>query len=184
MFFQILTVSSLVGGILFVKLRSRPALVSAYSGPIAGHPNLVLRELRHADFARGFPEILSQLTEVGQASREQLGKRLDLLQSTGNCVVIVIHDTLQDTIIGTASLFIESKFIHSNGKVGHIEDVVVSAEHRGKCLGKALIDVLTDTAKTNGCYKTILDCAESRVSFYEKCGMSVKGTQMAVYHEM
>lgn len=167
-----------------MKRRRRPAVVSAYSGPIAGHPNLVLRELRHADFARGFPEILSQLTEVGRATREQLGHRLDLLQSAGNCVVIIIHDTLQDSIIGTASLFIESKFIHSNGKVGHIEDVVVSVEHRGKSLGKALIDALTDTAKKNGCYKTILDCAESRVSFYQKCGMSVKGMQMAVYHQM
>lgn len=177
----VLPLSCLLGGILFYNFRSR-RLSPAYIGPVAGQPDLVLRELRHGDFGRGFPAILSQLTTVGAASRKELQARLRLLRASGSSVVVVLHDTVNDVIVGTASLFIEPKFIHSNGTVGHIEDVVVSEQHRGKNLGKALIDVLKDTAKNNGCYKTILDCAESRVLFYQKCGMEVKGIQMAIYH--
>lgn len=182
MLLPIISVSSILGGVLVYKSRRVPVLVPASSGPVPGHPSLVLRQLQYADFERGFPDILSQLTDVGAVTRKALGERLQQLRCSGACVVIVLHDTIDDTIVGTASLFIESKFIHSNGKVGHIEDVVVSEAQRGKNLGKALIDVLKATAEKHGCYKTILDCAESRVPFYEKCGMSVKGMQMAVYH--
>ena len=35
-----------------------------------------------------------------------------------------------------------------------------------------------EMAKQNGCYKVILDCSESNVGFYEKCGFDNKGYQM------
>ena len=34
-----------------------------------------------------------------------------------------------------------------------------------------------------GCYKLILDCSESNVKFYEKCGFKRKEIQMARYFE-
>jgi hypothetical protein len=41
-----------------------------------------------------------------------------------------------------------------------------------------LIEELVRVAKQQGCYKVILDCAESNVAFYEKCGLSRKEVQM------
>ncbi|KAF6252261.1 acyl-CoA N-acyltransferase, partial [Scenedesmus sp. NREL 46B-D3] len=81
-------------------------------------------------------------------------------------------------LLGTACLIIERKFIHSCGKVGHIEDVVVDAAARGHKVGQRLIDELVCVAKQRGCYKVILDCAEHNIPFYEKCGLSRKEVQM------
>ena len=39
-------------------------------------------------------------------------------------------------IVGTGTLLIERKVIHSCGLVGHIEDVVVHSDYRGLSLGK------------------------------------------------
>ena len=56
-------------------------------------------------------------------------------------------------VCGTAALLIEDKFIHGNGKVGHIEDVVTLEEYRGKGLGKALVQALSAISQSQGCYK-------------------------------
>lgn len=39
-----------------------------------------------------------------------------------------------------------------------------------------------DAAKEAGAYKTILDCSESNVSFYEKAGLTKKDVQMVKYY--
>lgn len=45
----------------------------------------------------------------------------------------------------------------------------------------SLIAHLIDAAKAAGCYKVILDCAERKVGYYEKCGLARKEVQMARY---
>ena len=62
-----------------------------------------------------------------------------------------------------------------------MEDIVVGGDMRGQGLGQRLIKVLKEIAWANGCYKIILDCQESKVSFYENCGFERRGVQMAVY---
>lgn len=52
--------------------------------------------------------------------------------------------------------------------MGHIEDIVIRKEYRGRNLGKRLIDLLKQIANVNTCYKVILDCGEHNVGFYEK----------------
>jgi len=44
-----------------------------------------------------------------------------------------------------------------------------------------LIEAAADAAKAAGCYKVILDCSESNVAFYEKCGLTRKEVQMVRY---
>lgn len=41
-----------------------------------------------------------------------------------------------------------------------------------------VIEALLIAAKDSGCYKVILDCAESNSAFYEKCGLTRKEVQM------
>lgn len=89
----------------------------------------------------------------------------------------------EKTVAGIGSVLIEQKIIHSMGKVGHIEDVVVSKKHRGYGIGKILVNYLTDYCREKGCYKVILNCSDENVAFYEKCGMKKKSNQMALYFE-
>jgi glucosamine-phosphate N-acetyltransferase len=93
----------------------------------------------------------------------------------------VIEDTAKKTIIGTATLLVELKFIRGCNSCGHIEDVVVDSSYRGKQLGKRLIDRLREDAIHLKCYKIILDCSESNQAFYEKCGLQRKEIQMVEY---
>jgi glucosamine-phosphate N-acetyltransferase len=84
-------------------------------------------------------------------------------------------------IIATGTIILEPKFIHNNGKVGHIEDIVVDREKHGLGIGKKLIDDLVIICRNSGCYKVILNCSETKAGFYEKSGFKIKERQMALY---
>lgn len=75
-----------------------------------------------------------------------------------------------DRIVGSASLIIETKFLHGGGRVGHVEDVVVHGASQGFGIGKKLVAHATLEAKKAGCYKCILACTAANKPFYEKCG--------------
>lgn len=100
-----------------------------------------------------------------------------------------------------ATLMVEYKFLRECGIVGHIEDVVVHDSQRGKKLGIRfeddnlfvfmnfyltnysirLIEQLHHIAETAKCYKTILNCNEKNVQFYEKCQLKQTDVQMTRY---
>lgn len=140
----------------------------------------IQRELVSEDYEKGFLELLSQLTTVGTVGRDAFMERLHQLRLRGD-KVLVIEDKETGKVVASGTLILEYKFIHDCGVAGHIEDVVVDASYRGQQLGKALITRLVSSAEQQGCYKVILDCAENNVSFYEKCGMTQKETQMVKY---
>jgi glucosamine-phosphate N-acetyltransferase len=94
---------------------------------------------------------------------------------------VVVDTADHNSIVGAGTLFIELKFIHACGRVGHVEDVVVAERCRGRALGKVVVEALVEEAKRAGCYKIILDCAEKNVQFYERCGFSKKELQMVIY---
>jgi glucosamine-phosphate N-acetyltransferase len=77
---------------------------------------------------------------------------------------------MDDKVVGTASVFIEPKFIHEGGVVGHIEDVSINADYQKHGIGRALVEHLLSVCRTHNCYKVILDCAESVIPFYERIG--------------
>ncbi len=76
---------------------------------------------------------------------------------------------------------LERKLLRDGALCGHIEDVVVCKSTAGCGLGKKLVTHLVDIAKSKGCYKVILDCAENNVAFHERCGFTKKECQMAIY---
>mmetsp|Transcript_18352 Transcript_18352/g.31805 ORF Transcript_18352/g.31805 Transcript_18352/m.31805 type:complete len:226 (-) Transcript_18352:49-726(-) len=102
-------------------------------------------------------------------------------QSFPSSVILVIFDKTINQIVATATVLFERKFSRNAGICAHIEDVVVDARYRGQKLGQALIIELVEICKELGCYKVILDCSESNVPFYEKCGFQKKELQMAKY---
>ncbi|ONK68497.1 uncharacterized protein A4U43_C05F12340 [Asparagus officinalis] len=141
-----------------------------------------IRRLELADKSKGFIDLLSQLSSCPQISDAQFDLRFNEIASLGDDhVICVIEDPVSNRIIATGSVFIEKKFLRGCSKVGHIEDIVVDKEVRGKKLGQKMIRYLSDHAKGVGCYKVILDCEPDRRGFYEKCGFVEKNVQMAIY---
>ncbi|KAL1934057.1 hypothetical protein VTP01DRAFT_6239 [Rhizomucor pusillus] len=138
-----------------------------------------LRPLRRDDFSKGFIQVLSQLSITGDISEEQFLARFDLMKRQGTFFVICIE--AEGAIVACATLIVEFKFLHACGQIGHIEDVVVSDTQRGKRLGARLVEQLTHMAQQLDCYKTILNCSEHNVAFYEKCGMKRTDVQMTRY---
>jgi glucosamine-phosphate N-acetyltransferase len=142
----------------------------------------VLRPLEAADYHKGYLQLLQQLTTVGEISEEAFAGRVEHLQKLGaNHHVAVIEDVVRKKIVATGSILVEYKFVRNCGKAGHIEDVVVDNSVRGQHLGLRIVEFLTTFAEEAGCYKVILDCSTENETFYEKCGMSRKGIQMAKY---
>ncbi|RKO94881.1 hypothetical protein CAUPRSCDRAFT_1903, partial [Caulochytrium protostelioides] len=94
---------------------------------------------------------------------------------------IVIEHVAKRHIVAAGTIFVERKFVHANGLVGHIEDIVSHREARGLHLGQSIIEQLKHIGAQTGCYKVILDCSEKNVPFYEKCGFTRKEVEMAWY---
>jgi glucosamine-phosphate N-acetyltransferase len=145
--------------------------------------NYVIRRLEPSDYAKGFLELLEQLSASGHVvTEEQFLDRLREVEDLGgDHHISVIEDADSGRIVATGSVFLEKKFLRACGKVGHVEDVVVHSSVRGKHLGQKIVRFLTDYAKLAGCYKVILDCSVENKGFYQKCGFDEKNVQMALY---
>lgn len=141
-----------------------------------------IRPLMVGDYAKDYLQTLAELTVVGDISAEQFREQfLWMKQRAGEYFVVVLEDESTGKVAATGTLLVEHKFIHKLGKVGHIEDIVVSEKYRGKSFGKVIIETLKELSLTVGCYKTILCCLEKNVGFYEKCGLVPKEVSMAIY---
>jgi glucosamine-phosphate N-acetyltransferase len=128
--------------------------------------DLEVRELTVADLGRGFLEALASLSVVGLTPEEAVPFFHERL-AAGIRTYVARAD---NEVLGTASLLVERKFIHSGGLVGHIEDVAVRRDLQRKGLGTALMRHVVEEARRLGCYKVILDCADDRVGFYTRLG--------------
>ena len=125
-----------------------------------------MRSLCLEDYDRGYLTLLSQLTSVGEISREQWESRWhEMRESNNTYYVIVLEDRSLGKVVGAATMVRERKFIHSCGSVGRLEDVVVSDQYRGKQLGKLLVVTASLLAVKLGCYKVGL---KTQISFYFK----------------
>ncbi|XP_052127973.1 probable glucosamine 6-phosphate N-acetyltransferase isoform X1 [Frankliniella occidentalis] len=156
----------------FSKARTKFSTPVSAARPGEG---LRVRPLRRADYRRGFLQLLSQLTSVGDVSEEQFLKRFDAMQACPNTYyVTVIEDTTNGQVIGASTLVIEQKFIHGCNVRGRLEDVVVNNTYRGKQLGKLIITTVTLLAEELKCYKMTLDCKDKLVPFYSSLGYSIE----------
>ena len=125
-----------------------------------------IRELETTDYELGYLNVLSDLTKVGTISKTEWLNQYRIISSNPFIQIWVIHDTVDNQIVGTATLLIEPKFIHNCGLVGHIEDVVLKKSTQGTGLGKQIVTFLAEKAKLRGCYKVILDCTKETIGFY------------------
>jgi len=142
--------------------------------------SFTIREIEENDFDNGFFETLSNLSAVGGIKTNEVLKKEIIKEIITNkdYVIIISEDTKSREVIGTATLFIEQKFIHNGGKVGHIEDVVTRRGYEGRGIGKEIMNKLITISRERGCYKIILDCDEKVSKFYEKIGFKKKAIML------
>lgn len=140
----------------------------------------IVRRLGVTDYTKNYIKLLEQYftIESNSISSSAFNDYVSSLH-TNHQIIVIEHNS--NDIIGSSTIFIETKLIHNFGKVAHIEDVIVHTEFRGKGLGKLLLDKCIEIAKQNECYKIILDCSDNNCKFYENCGFMKKGNQMALY---
>ncbi|KAL0133350.1 hypothetical protein PUN28_000832 [Cardiocondyla obscurior] len=138
--------------------------------PIAHVAGLLIRPLKSTDYEKGFLVLLSQLTDVGNVTKEQFLNRFYSMKAAGGYYIVVIEDVNSGKVIACASLVVEQKFIHNCSVRGRLEDVVVNNNYRGKSLGKLVVTIVIQLARYFHCYKLSLDCEDRLVPFYENIG--------------
>ena len=129
-------------------------------------PPPTIRLMDATDLRRGFLVALGSLKPTELTDEQALDVFRRRMRSRLKTYV-ALRD---DRVAGTASLFIEPKFIHNGGIVGHIEDVAVHTAYQHHGIGGALVGHLLTVCRDAGCYKVILDCDEHVIPFYEKLG--------------
>ena len=127
---------------------------------------VAIRLMDATDLKRGFLDALRALKTVELTEERAIEIYRDRLKSRIRTYVAVIDDQ----VAGTASIFIEPKFINSGGVVGHIEDVAVNPHFQKHGVGRALVQHLLEVCREFHCYKVRLDCAEGVIPFYERLG--------------
>lgn len=142
--------------------------------------DIIIRKIEEHDLNDGFLESLDNLKTASNLSKEKAVAILKKIAANPDHVIFVA--ALNGKIIGATTLIIEQKFIHDGGLVGHIEDVVVSKEHEGKGIGFKIMQTALEYAKSQGCYKTILDCDDKVRTFYERLGFKRHSNGMRFDH--
>ncbi|OAX84799.1 hypothetical protein ACJ72_00822 [Emergomyces africanus] len=139
--------------------------------------NYTIRPLRRSDYSSGYLDVLRILTSVGDFTVEQWNERYDWMAKRCDEYFLLVICDGSGRVVGTGSLIVERKFIHSLGMVGHVEDIAVEMGQQGKKLGLRMIQALDFVAQ-----KSILDCSETNEGFYLKCGFKRAGLEMAHYY--
>ncbi|MGI0017386.1 MAG: GNAT family N-acetyltransferase [Nitrosotalea sp.] len=139
-----------------------------------------IRKLQRRDINNGFLLSLDSLRKSSHIKPKKASMVFNKISKNPHQVIYVAEENSK--IIGSASILIEQKFIHDGGRVGHIEDVVVRKGFQGKGIGKKIVDALLEYAEKQGCYKTILDCTDELIPFYENIGFKRHSNSMRFDH--
>lgn len=125
--------------------------------------------LRQAD-ARDLPGICDCLESLAPVGLDLAAARQVFQEYLRDHARLYVAEMPNAEIVGTATLHLDRKFIHSGGLVGRIEDVAAKHAWMGRGVGSALVRHLAAEAKAAGAYKVILNCMEPLVDWYERNG--------------
>ena len=135
-----------------------------------------IREIEEDDLEKGFLETLDFLRNASGLDKNKAKKILQKIKQNPDHIIHIAID--DEKIVGSVTLFIEQKFIHDGGIVGHIEDDVVRKDYEGKGIGIMLVTSMQERAKEKNSYKTILDCKDNVKQFYERIGFKHESNGM------
>ena len=122
---------------------------------------------------REVSNLLNQLKQMDITSIDYKKAWSDFSSNSSSNSIVAI---LKKKVVAYGSIVIENKI---RGQVaGHIEDIVVDTEVRGKMLGLRLVKKLIEIGESKNCYRITLFCDKKLVSFYERSGFKVNNIMM------
>ncbi|KAG5635150.1 hypothetical protein H0H81_012272 [Sphagnurus paluster] len=141
-----------------------------------------IRPLASTDYTRGHLNVLSVLTAAPDPGAAAWLSHFNALRAQPRTyyTLVIVHKR-SDQIVGVGTVFLERKFQRGLSLVGHIEDIAVDEKQQGNKLGLRIIQALTYISENSGAYKTILNCSDKNIPFYQKCGYEKKENEMARY---
>ena len=120
--------------------------------------------------------LLNQLKKIDFENIDRKKAWNDFNSNTSSNSIVGIYN---NRIVAYGSVVIENKI---RGEVaGHIEDIVVDSEVRGKMVGVSLIKELIEISRKKGCYRITLFCNEKLINFYSRNGFKVNNVVMKKY---
>ena len=136
---------------------------------------VIFRNIEKKDLDQVFI-LLNQLKQIDIDNIDKDKAWSDFINNTSSNSVVGLYN---NKIVAYGSVVVENKV---RGEVaGHIEDIVVDSEVRGKMIGVSLIKELIKVAKNKGCYRITLFCKETLVNFYGRNGFEVNNVVMKKY---
>jgi glucosamine-phosphate N-acetyltransferase len=137
-----------------------------------------VRQLLVGDYELGLMNLMEQLTEAPPIKFEDFVKQY--IKFGYNTSIYVIEDEEKKKIVGYGAIYIDYKFYRNCKNVGHIEDIIIDKDYRGKGLSKLIINKLLESAREKDCYKIILNCKDEYVGYYQKMGFKIVGNTMVI----
>jgi glucosamine-phosphate N-acetyltransferase len=98
-------------------------------------------------------DVLRVVGRTGWVGEDIWDERVEWLRSQAGTYYILVVINTEDRIVASGTVLLERKFIHGMGVVGHIEDLAVARDQKGKKMGLRVLEALVHVAKCNGCYK-------------------------------
>lgn len=127
--------------------------------------------------------LLSDLSKTSQITNFDFINIVDRIFNNGIIIIAYIGFPDDDyfAIVGSGTVFIETKILRGGCCVGHIEDVVTHKEYRNMKISTNIINKLRYYCVSNKCYKIILNCYDDLNEFYVKQGFTRRGLEMVYY---
>ena len=120
--------------------------------------------------------LLNQLKQIDLENIERIKAWNKFSSNTSSNSIVGFYN---NKIVAYGSVVIENKI--RGEAAGHIEDIVVDAEVRGKMVGVSLIKELIEISRRKGCYRITLFCDKKLINFYSRNGFKVNNVIMKKY---
>lgn len=139
------------------------------------------RAIEKEDYHKGFMDMINIFTRppVAAMTFDPFCKQLDAMIAQNSQVFVAVWK--ETMVVGTAKILLEYKLHNHGARMGHVEDVVVHPEHRGKGIAQQLVNLCLRACQEADCYKVVLSCKEDLLPLYGKLGFKETGRTMTVY---
>jgi glucosamine-phosphate N-acetyltransferase len=125
--------------------------------------NINIRNIELSDYYNYKNHINSNI------SNEYFENFVNNILNDNHHILVIEYDNI---IVGSGSLLIEEKMTYGGCKMGHIENILIDENMRGKKLGTLLMHELVKVADQKKCYRVDLVCENCLNKFYKSVGFN------------